>query len=402
MGPQMRVFVRQLSYSTAGLATANGLLLVAALVIGSAAGPEEFGQFSLIVAAAQLLVIPMLLGMDVATLRALARTAVPREQQQAVTAGLTVVAIAAGAVTLLGAALGAPLLALLLGVALSFRGFFDAVARGLGTFRAQALIRCLEALCMLGGVLFVIGGLKARAGENFAVLLLASSVATSGLYLAAGQKALLSARAWRSAVALELWRYVRFALLGSAGALLLVSADKLMIGRLLGEEQLGVYAAYHLLSVQLALQLSYIFVNAFFPAVAGEGSKGAVLKKLDRVMLVAAGPALLVAFSILFIGLHVLPNAYGFSWLLALGMSFSAVSFFLYQANRWGIASHRARGGGFCRLQNSIAGVGYLVGIYLFSPRLGLLAAPVAWLLIAAYLATMVRWWRRQFLRLPE
>ncbi|MBI4022087.1 MAG: oligosaccharide flippase family protein, partial [Candidatus Andersenbacteria bacterium] len=305
MGEGMALFVRQLSISFMGLIAANGIFFAAMLYIGRALGPETFGRFSLTIAIGQLLVIPMMLGMDVAAMRGVAVEQLLLWQKRYITAGfivvmmgaLTVAAIVFGFKQYWESALtlprGALAMAAVLAMSLAFRNYFDAVARGLGRFKVQALVRMAEALIALGAAVVLAWLGSQNRWRGFVGAIITAATSASLLYIAGGELgSFISFAQWRTATAWHMWRYIRFGMLGALGAVMLVSADKILVGRIFGAPQLGIYAAYHLLSVQVALQLSYVFINVFFPAVSRQRNKQAVLRKLDRLAVYFTGPAL--------------------------------------------------------------------------------------------------------------
>lgn len=408
----MAQFLQQLLYSGTGLLTANVLLFIATLFVGAYLGPERFGRFALTVAAGQLLAIPMMLGMDVAALRGVARERRLNMRRRTVTSGLVVIVIASAVLAVVVYSSAGTLaawwqlparvvrLAGVLAVALTARNYLDAVVRGLSGFRAQALVRVIEALTVLGvTVVLIMFKLKAD-WDSFVGVVVAATVLTSWLYLIFGRvERYLSWSAWSAAKAWNMWRYIRFGLLGAAGAVVLVSADKVLIGRILGAQSLGVYAAYHFLSVQVSLQMSYIFVNVFFPAVSRAQGKRAVMGKMDRLVLVGGLPAALVIMLILVTGMATLGRAYPLSGGLIVGMSLFAVIFFIYQVYGWFITSLGASGVRFTSLNNAVAAAAYLGGIYWLAPRLGLLAPVVSFASVALYLFGALIWWRRHWLR---
>lgn len=407
MGENMQQFLRNLTYSFAGLTLANGILFAATMAAGRMLGPVEFGRFALAVAVAQVLVIPMLLGMDIAGLRALAQAVSFSDRRRVVTSGWFVVMAASlivGLVALFFARMPHSLgfspdlvrLAVILALVIASRQFFDGAMRGLSRFRRQAHVRVAEALLVLAGLGWLIfsTGLTHR---GFVAVVSAGAAAAVILYLVyGGVQRFLTLTAWDWQVARELWYYNRFGLLGALGGLLIVSGEKIVVARLLGEEAMGVYAAYYLLSVQIAAQLSYMFVNVFFPAVVQQRSVAVVWQKLDRLLKFFFAPAVLLGTGISALGLFALGRTYAFSWLLAVSMSAYAVLFFVWQVYWWLIASTGARGVRFTSLCGLAAGVAYLAGIYLLAERLALFAPVVSFVLVSGGLAAAVYRWRVQ------
>lgn len=410
MSSYMRQFLKQLSFSFVGLTAANAILFGTLLLAGRLLGPQQLGLFALALAMSQLLIIPMMLGMDVAVMRGVAmniKRLTARRRivssgflvmvSATVLASLIVFVLAGLLSAVFGIASGVIRAATALALALAFRMFFDGVIRGGGKFRFQAGARVLEAAVILLGFValyWLVGGGYAL----FVVATIMGAAVISMLYLMRGGVGRLIGRQyWRGKVALDLWRYIRFGMVGAVAGLLLVGGDKFMIGRLLGQASLGVYAAYYYVSVQVAAQLSYVFINVFFPMVSRHEDKLAVLKKLDRLVVVSFMPAVLVAVGGGAISLKLLGSAYMFSWRLIFSMSVYAMLFFIWQTYWWFIASTGARGVRFIGLNGLVAGVIYLAGIYCLVGRFGIFAPAMSFFIVFVYLGWVIRWWKKRF-----
>ncbi len=410
MGSHMREFLTQLSFSTAGLIISNGILFASLLLAGRLLGPRQFGLFSLTAAIAQLLVIPMMLGMDVAAMRGVARHAEPARRRRIVTSGFFVLLLSSvliGSLTLAGAdLLGAVFhmrarvirAAAALALAISLRMFFDGVIRGEKKFKFQARGRVLEASTILAVFAILYWLLEESSYLLYAAATITGSAVLTLTYLRRGGAArLIASRYWDKREAWRMWRYIRFGMVGAAAGLLMVGGDKIVVERTLGEVSLGMYAAYYYVSVQIAAQLSYIFVNVFFPSVSSRGNKPAVLKKLDKLVAVAFLPAVLASAGVAALGLKLFSGAYLFSWPLILAMSVYAVMFFVWQVYWWFITSTGPRGVKFAGLNGLLAGTGYLAGIYLLAQRLEIMAPAVSFFIVFLYLAAAVQVWKKKF-----
>lgn len=413
MGAYMKQFLKHLSWSLVGLTLANGILFGTLLLAGRLLGPEQLGLFSFTLAMAQVLVIPMMLGMDVAVMRSVARHAGKLDDtRRIVSSGWLVMGLSVPLVALLIAGSAGALsslfgvervmwrMAVVLAIVLVFRMFFDGVIRGEGKFKFQSVARVAEALVVLASftVLYWLAG-----GGGYRLFLVATimgAATISILYLTRGGAGRLIAwRYGRWQESLRLWRYIRFGMIGSIAGLLMVGGDKLLIERLLGQASLGVYAAYYFISVQVATQLNYVFINVFFPMVSGYKDKLAVLKKVDRLARISFVPAVLLTMGEVAVSLYLLSDAYLFSWVLVLGMSVYAALFFIWQTYWWFIASTGAAGVRFTSLHGLGAGVAYLLAIRFLAARFDLLAPALSFLIVFVYLGGVIRWWKKSYTR---
>ncbi|MFH1353955.1 MAG: oligosaccharide flippase family protein [bacterium] len=410
MSIYMRQFLKQLSFSFVGLTSANAILFGTLLLVGRLLGPKQFGLFALALAVSQLLIIPMLLGMDVAVMRSVAINIKHlTTKRRMVSSGFLVMASATVLVSMLVFAGAGTLSAIFdidsgvlraataLALALAFRMFFDGVIRGEGKFRFQAEARTFEAVIILLGFV-IMYWLSGGGYALFVVATMAGAVVIILSYITAGGAGrLIGWQYWQGEVALDLWRYIRFGMVGAVAGLLLVGGDKFLIERMLGQASLGVYAAYYYVSVQVAAQLSYVFINVFFPMVSRHEDKLAVLKKLERLIGVGFIPAVLLTIIGGAISLRLLGGAYMFSWRLILCMSVYAMLFFVWQTYWWFIASTGAKGVRFIGLNGLVAGTVYLISIYWLVGRFGIFAPAMSFFIAFVYLGGVISWWKKRF-----
>ncbi len=413
MGAYMKQFLKHLSFSLGGLTLANGILFGTLLLVGRLLGPGQLGLFSLTLAMAQVLVIPMMLGMDVAVMRSVARHAPHlKAKRRIVSSGFLVIGLGVPLVALLVAGSAGVLSALFgiervvwrtaaaLAIVLVFRMFFDGVIRGEGKFKFQSGARVVEALVILLSFT-ALYWLTGQGGYRlFLVATMIGAAVISVLYLTGGEVGRLIARRYASRQeAWRLWRYIRFGMGGAVAGLLMVGGDKLLIERLLGPVSLGVYAAYYYVSVQVATQLSYVFINVFFPMVSRHEDKLAVLKKIDRLTRLSFVPAVLLMMGGVAVSLYLLSDAYHFSWVLILSMSVYAILFFIWQIYWWFIASTGAAGVRFTGLHGLVAGIAYLVAIRFLAAKFNLLAPALSFFIVFAYLGGVIQWWKKKYTR---
>jgi len=407
----MRHFLRQLSYSFVGLMIANLLLFAAIMLVGRQLGPEQFGWFSLTVAISQVLIIPMMLGMDVASMRGVSLSQNDRKVMRRVaSSGLRVVGVSglvvAGVVLVgagqIGGRFGLDISLLrwsaVLAVAIVIKTFLDSVIRGEGQFRLQALVRVLEAAAILLGWLWLwrVAGMETYGG--FVLALLIGSGLASLLYLSLGRVGnLLSWQAYDSREAWALWQYIRFALIGAVGALLLMTGDKILVEKMMGAANLGVYAAYYFVSVQVAVQVSAIFVNVFFPMVASQNDKQVVLKKLNRLVMWMFIPGVGLTMAITSLSLKLLSGEYTFDFKLVVAMSVFAMMFFIWQTYWWFIASTGAAGVRFTAVHGVVAGGAFWFLLWQLVGRLGLFAPAVSFMFVFAYISVAIWRWSRNY-----
>ena len=404
----MRQFLRHLSLSLTGYVVGNSILFIAIVVAGRLLGPYQFGRYALVMAIAQILIIPMLPGTDVAVMR---ETALRRgaRRRRAISSGFVFTIFTSFTTALLAFVLAQPVITLLdldivvwrvavvVALAVTVRTFFDSVIRGKGEWHLQMLVRMLDAAIVLA---VLAASLWLFALHDFRALvagIVAGALVAGLLFLARSVHGHLSYAAMDVETLRTLWRYGRFGVLGATGGILLVSADKVIIGNLLGTTTLGIYQAYYFASVQLAGQVGLIFLNVFFPTIVRQQDLTAVLHKIDRLVLMLFAPALFLVALWLTFTLWLFSHAFGLDARLIALMSLYGVLWFLYLAYWTLMASTGPQGMLYASATGLLAGGLFILAVLRLVPSLGIFAPGISFLLTSLYLAAVVLLWRWRF-----
>jgi O-antigen/teichoic acid export membrane protein len=318
-----------LSWSFVSGIGAGALLFAQLIVAGRLLGPEQFGTFSFVQSVAMVLLIPALMGFDLASSRAIARSASRLERQTLAASSIAAVAacslIASSFVVILADPLGD-----LLGtsgtvlvwsaaftVLLAQRWLMERHLSGLGRFRPQAFVRLAEAAATI--MTFVV--LQATGTlDDYRSLVLAYSVGAVvviiGAHLVDGHRPVPRDASWTTARGLLLYGTL---MNGSyLFSTLLFQADRFAVNATLGPEQLGIYAAYASATVFVVIQLLLVTSNVLYPAMAREPDKRAFVHRIDRLALPALAAGALVLLGLLAMVLQLFGSSYPFDLELAL------------------------------------------------------------------------------------
>lgn len=397
---RMLEFLGYLSVSFVGITLASLIILPVQIFAGRLMGPVEYGKYGLVMAIAQIMIIGMLPGWDTAIIRhvALFYHDIDKSRQVVDTGILALIFTIMATVVLLLLFLplysralhiesGIFIAAIIYAAVLAIKNVGDAIARGFHQFKRQALAKVIEAVmvAVLFAVLFWRG--ESRGYQAFVAVLVGGTLALVLFYFISGRKQKMdfTSSSWNELR--QMWRYAKYGVVGAIGGLCVISIDRIFIQRFLGSYELGIYLAYYNVSVMIASQLGTIIINVLFPMAAKEKNRAALLRKIDRLWLATALPAI-VGGTIIILGLiRLFGTAYSLNVGLAMLMSvfaFLNVSLVVY-INL--IASAGPSGISFSVKQQMIFGMIYLfiVAVFLLSGA-GIYAPPVAFIISFLYL----------------
>jgi O-antigen/teichoic acid export membrane protein len=163
-----------------------------------------------------------------------------------------------------------------------------------------------------------------------------------------------------------------------------MGVDRLLINKFMTTAAVGIYAAYFMPSITVAVMLWMIINAAFFPYASKSNDKLAILRRVSKAAPYLAAlivPSVLLLQWIVF---FFYGRQYPFSWEIALFFAIAATMAFFYQALSWLMASEGTRGAKVNTLSSIIALI-VLVGFdVVLIPLIGILGAAIT--LIFAYL----------------
>jgi O-antigen/teichoic acid export membrane protein len=385
MGPEAKTFLRHLYFVTIGSGVAALLTFAFGVFGGRILGPDAYGQFALVASAADFMQIPMILGFSTAMIRFMSAT--PQAERQsgiAATAYLLIMVCAATAsvVLLLFRNQLASLLAVPVGlyyfaVALAVMNvFWVAIAstqRGMGRMKAYAVVQPIYGVILLAGFfLFASSGMR-----SFKTMAFSQALA----YLLAGIISLISLGSRHLRVAFDrptaatLSRYAFFALFAGMFSAIYTNVGKILISRYMTLADVGIYSAYYSPSLNVAALLFITFNSVFFPAASRYRDKGAIFRKVDRLipyMIIIGTPTV---FVLEFVILKLYGGKYPLDPVLMLVFAVTAILIVWYGICASTFNSEGLRGVKMTNVSVGTIAVVDLVLSFLLIPRLGLLGA---------------------------
>jgi len=406
----MKEFMSNLSLSFVAYFLSNGILFIAILLAGRLLGPFEFGQYALVMAISQILIIFMLPGIETATMRQVALEYTDEKKMRAtISSGLvftTVTSLVVGMLAWFFASTIADYfsfssslfrIAIIVSLAMVARSFFDSVIRGKGEFKLQLRVKVLDSLIVFG--IFILG-YTFFVEPDYRLLIAGLVLGSTGSAFLFYRWSLDKFIEWGKVdftVVSKLWHYARFAVFGGLGGVMLLSVDKILIGNVLGSETLGLYQAYSFASLQIAGQLAFVFLNVFFPAVVRQRDLTVVLRKIDKLIIFGLVPAFLFIVSFVYLILRLFSSEYELNSYLVIAMSVYSVFWFLTTIYLFLIASTGPDGLFYSSITGFLAGALYLAIVYYLIPSLGLFAPSVSFMFAFVFMFFAALLWRLKF-----
>jgi O-antigen/teichoic acid export membrane protein len=374
MGDEMRKFIGHLSWSFFGGIFSSIILLIVNISAGRILGPVEYGKYGLIVGIVGILIMPMTLGLDTASVYFIAKTKDRKEKREIISSSLymvlTMVLIVIFPIIYFRQSLSSLfqipssmlVIAAFFSAVLSARILMEAFLRGLHNFKVQSIFRILETMIILM-FFFTLVKFWGAHFQSYVVAVLSGYLVFILLsflvffrYLGESDKR----------ISKSLLQYGTIALLGSLFGIFTMSVDKLFINKFIGNEQLGIYTAYSTVSFLLMGQLAALFVNVLFPQLSSLGSQIGLLKKVNRFAIGLFLPVWLLLSIIISLLIFIFGHRYPLDFWLVLEFGLLGTVYFYFLLLWWIINSKGERGICFTSFSGIFFGLLFVGLMYIF------------------------------------
>ena len=293
MSDTMREFLGNLSIVSVGMIISSVAMFIVYIIGARMVGAIEFGKFQLIYTMAQFITIPMLFGLNTASIKYIAEEKVRAKQKEYVGNALLLVGcsiIFTWTVLIIGKNYFYSIfninqqtfiLLMLLSTVIVAYYFSRSLLQGLGD---MAMLSFLE-----GGYATVIiisfFALYYYNGSNYFALYWAFILGYLFFviffvykYFTTIQKNYHKNVQFRK----KIFKYGLFAILGSVSGILLSGIDKIMLGYYTDVKTVGVYSIYVLASLVVFSQILHIFITVFFPQLSAIQNKKNIVVKINK------------------------------------------------------------------------------------------------------------------------
>jgi O-antigen/teichoic acid export membrane protein len=388
MDDQARSFVLSTSYVGIGTVVGSLFTLAFSIIAARALGPGNFGILGLVTTVGTILAISMIAA-STPMIKYGSEVQDHRVQVTIISTAYILIAVVTVASACIFVLFSAPLsylfgvtaevffFALFLAVTSTFYQLTTNSLRVFFKMRAYALLTAAQSVILLAAFL----------------ALYYLSYAVIGFILVVYLKDYIKLRFERS-WAKKIVHYSLLALPGGVAATFM-GVDRILLNKFTTTADVGIYNAYFLPSITVAVLLWMVINAAFFPYASKSDDKLAILRRVNKAMpylAAALAPSVLLLEWIVF---FLYGRQYPFSWEIALFFAIAATMAFFYQALSWLMASQGTRGATVNTLSSIIALI-VLVGFdVVLIPRIGILGAAItlvfAYLVAASYLLSRRR-----------
>ncbi len=397
MGYETQKFFIGTSYAAIGILSGALLTFIFNILAARTLGPDNFGNLSLISTVGGILILSMTFSNtatvkyaagakdDSVRIRIISTSAIQIALFAALSVGIYVF-LAPQLSHVFGISGTIFFFSVVFAVAVTLFGATTNYLRILSRMRAYALSNALQSVIVLAVFLvFVSNNMRSLQSAVFAIYI---SYTTIGLILVLYVRNYIKLQFdwfWTKKIV----KYSSFAFPGAiAGAFM--GVDKLLINTFMTTVDVGIYSAYFLPSMTIALMLSGIINATFFPYASRSGDRQTLLRKINKVAPYIA---------LLFIPLIVLLETivflfYGRQYPFSLGLSFLfaiASAFFLLFQCYGSLTGSVGTSGAKVVAIGSILAFFVLVGLDVaLIPRIGISGAAItlifAWLIPSFFL----------------
>lgn len=280
---------------------AAALLYACTIVAGRMLGPAEYGRLAFAIAVAQLLVIAVASGMDLAGSRGIAHARSERARAEVVASSLAVV-LSLAVMLVFAMMWASPVLAPLLGVptailrgAAALAALFavkavaDRQLAALDDVRFQAIAKLIEPIVVATLLVALLAGTDSATAQDALVCFWAGTLALVVIY-ALRMRGMLRPKLVRRSVMTQLWRFARVAVASAVVPIPLLYGDRLVAPRALDPVEAGIYFAYASSSFLVVAQVLMLVNNVLFPAISRIPDKRNAVRLLTRVQLLGFLP----------------------------------------------------------------------------------------------------------------
>jgi O-antigen/teichoic acid export membrane protein len=402
MDDQARSFVLSTSYVGIGTLVGSLFTLAFSIIAARALGPGNFGILGLVTTVGTILAISMIAA-STPMIKYGSEVQDHLVQVTIISTSYILIAVLTVASACIFVLFSAPLsylfgvtaevffFALFLAVTSTFYQLTTNSLRVFFKMRAYALLTAAQSVILLAAFLAFIS--KNLTSWELAAYSYYLSYAVIGFILVVYLKDYIKLRFERS-WAKKIVHYSLLALPGGVAATFM-GVDRILINKFTTTADVGIYNAYFLPSITVAVLLWMTINAAFFPYASKSDDRLAILRRVNKAMpylAAALAPSVLLLEWIVF---FLYGRQYPFSWEIALFFAIAATMAFFYQALSWLMASQGTRGATVNTLSSIIALIVLVSFDVVLIPRIGILGAAItlvfAYLVAASYLLSRRR-----------
>ena len=338
MSGEMKIFIKNLSWSFLAGMTAIPLIAITTLA-GRFMGPTEYGKYSLLLIINQYITLFIFFGLDITSTKYIAKAQSDAEKKVIISTIFNFILVLLSSVFLM-ALLSYPILShfsphyslfmiltIYYTVVVTIKTILDLFIRGIEKFKIQTIGKIIEATTIAAIFILLFLFFKKNNFISFLFVINTGAIAIAIYYFVYLFK--YFGKGNREILKNQLSESKNYFISGLLGTLF-ITADRLIIGKYLGVEALGIYSAYYLASFTVISQINLLFANVFFPVTARLKDKS-FANKIDRLLSIGFLPLLLILGGIMYVMLIIFGKEYPMNYLYILEFSIIS-SLYFFQA----------------------------------------------------------------------
>ena len=368
------------------------------ILVGRFLGPEEYGNYALILNLTQFFIIPMIFGLTTAAIKYISSKE-DKEKYILSIFALNFITVTISSIALI--ILKKPLLllfnipehifwwTLIFSIVYSLYYLADSMIRGLQKFKLVFSIAILNSSVLLLVFLFNLfirkdNTYSAFISANIACFVFSFLIYASVLYLRLKGKMIISFKKIK-----EILPYTSWAIIGSITGVIIGNTNSFFLNTYSSLLWVGIYMAYVNGANLFVGRAFALFLQVYFPTISAEKQKGYLVNKVTKILLIGFFPIVLISALTIYIALLLFGSE--FPILIGLIILFSLNNFFFVanQSYMWLLNSQGVIGLRKVTLINIIASVISLILFFFLIKEFGIYGSISAIILVNVFLTIL-------------
>lgn len=386
MGEKMKIFINHLgwmSFSTIGIIFFS---FITNLLAGRLLGPTEYGKYSLILSLGAIFAIPMLFGVNTASVNLISSTAKPSKKKSytqntiflsiiftLITLSILVI-FNSQFITFLNTNKQIYFLLLIYSTFFSLKSASEAIIKGKHHFKFLSFLEFLSSFIIFSVFIIIIFLTKKYQLQSIIIPIFVSLTVYVILFFKKTYKELTNIHINKNTIKI-IMNYGKFAALGGISGIAMGNIDKFLINKYMTLADVGVYSIYLSSSSFITNYMLQVFIQVFFPTISSIKNKVIVVNKIIKLMFLTAIPLFLINICSTVFILFLMGNQYEKNIIYIILFSIYSMVLIFSNIFWWTINSLGSAGIKFTSFSGVFIGFlnVILIFIFLFSFNLGII-----------------------------
>ncbi|MFZ2193661.1 MAG: oligosaccharide flippase family protein, partial [Candidatus Moraniibacteriota bacterium] len=268
-------------------------------------GPEGYGRYNLVLVIANIVSMPILLGMDLTSIKYISNAKNRIEKRKYLSNSFWLVLSSSLVVFILGVffyskvsiflniAPSIMFIAIIFSIVLSFKSLLDSFIKSFDFFKFQSITKIIESIFIITFFMIFFYVFNRVDYQYYIYSLLIGALALCLIYFFKIKKNIVR---YDKEKFKDIISYSKATIVMVFIYTTMNYMDKIFVGKFLGARSFGVYSAYLTVSMVFISQGVLMLGNVFLPAINKVGNKKEIIKKIDKLAIIFFVPATLAIF----------------------------------------------------------------------------------------------------------